>query len=293
MRLNLAVLTLVCLASSWEAAAGADPLDGAEPIYHGVRYLHQHREKPRPLNVHVVAVDLKADGIRFGVTPPNPKRSSSKNEVVLKRTSYFAREAGAQVAVNGTFFSSDKKPWQAGADAGVSYLAVYDGEAYSGRRHPDEVIVRWWAKGLSLWVTPGEAPWKFEPGDGQMALGMGRWALLLRDGLPLPPEGKDLHPRTAVGLDRDAGTALLVVVDGRQKRVSEGVSLRELAQILAGFGAHTAINLDGGGSTTMVIQQPGGKHKVVNRPSDFYPLCVERPVGTHLAVFAEKLVKPD
>ena len=83
--------------------------------------------------------------------------------------------------------------------------------------------------------------------------------------------------------------AFLVVVDGRQPRVSEGVNLRELAQILAGFGAHTAINLDGGGSTTMVIQQPGGKHKVVNRPSDLYPLCIERPVGTHLAVFAEKL----
>lgn len=289
MPLNFAVLTLACLASSWAAPSGDAPLRGAEPIFQGVRYLHQHRAKPRPLNVHVVAVDLNAAGIRFAVTPPNPKRSSGKNEVILKRTTSFAREVGAQVAVNGTFFSSDKKPWRAGADGGVSYLAVYDGTAYSGRRRPDEVIVRWWSKGLSLWVTPGEAPWKFEPGDGQMALGMARWAQLLSGGLVLPSAGKDFHPRTAVGMDKSAGTAFLVVVDGRQPRVSEGVNLRELAQILAGFGAHTAINLDGGGSTTMVIQQPGGKHKVVNRPSDLYPLCIERPVGTHLAVFAEKL----
>jgi hypothetical protein len=195
----------------------------------------------------------------------------------------------AQVAINGTFFHSDKKPWKEGEPAGASFLAVYDGTLYSKRSEDNEVIVRWTGRALDLWVQPGAAPWTFKPGDGQMALGMARWAQLLRDGEVVAPPGDDLHPRTAVGLDKTGRTAFLVVVDGRQKGVSEGVSLPELAKIAAEFGAQCAINLDGGGSTTLVVQQPDGAYQIVNRPSDLYPVCVERPVGTHLAVFARKL----
>lgn len=69
------------------------------------------------------------------------------------------------------------------------------------------------------------------------------------------------NPRTGVGVTR-RGHILLVTVDGRQRR-SRGASLIEFARIFRMLGSSWALNLDGGGSTTMVV-----KGEVVNRPSD-------------------------
>jgi len=85
------------------------------------------------------------------------------------------------------------------------------------------------------------------------------------------------HPRTAVGVRAD-GRILLVTVDGRQPERSVGMTIAELASLLLELGAVEAINMDGGGSTTMVA---GGR--VVNSPSD---LTGERAVGDALLVLA-------
>jgi hypothetical protein len=69
------------------------------------------------------------------------------------------------------------------------------------------------------------------------------------------------NPRTGVGVTAD-GKILMVVVDGRQPRWSVGVALPKFAAIFRKLGAVTALNLDGGGSSTMVV-----KGQVVNRPS--------------------------
>ncbi|MGQ0701632.1 MAG: phosphodiester glycosidase family protein [Gemmatimonadales bacterium] len=74
-----------------------------------------------------------------------------------------------------------------------------------------------------------------------------------------------------------------MVVDGRQLPYSDGMTLRELAELLRGLGAREAINLDGGGSSTLVYADPdsAGQLRVANRPSD---ATGERPVGNALAV---------
>ena len=69
------------------------------------------------------------------------------------------------------------------------------------------------------------------------------------------------HPRTAVGRRPD-GTVLLVVADGRNAQAA-GLSMSELQQVMAALGCRDAVNLDGGGSTTMVV-----RGQVVNHPSD-------------------------
>lgn len=78
------------------------------------------------------------------------------------------------------------------------------------------------------------------------------------------------HPRTAAGISRDGARILLVTVDGRQAPYSDGMSLRELAELMLGLGASESVNLDGGGSTAMVIAEKdsGSVFRVVNRPSD-------------------------
>ena len=95
----------------------------------------------------------------------------------------------------------------------------------------------------------------------------------------------DRHPRTAIGYARNQETLFLVTVDGRQPGYSVGMSREELAEFmrhrLADFsvaraGAYQALNLDGGGSTTMVVRR-----RVVNRPSG---QTGERPVANALLV---------
>jgi exopolysaccharide biosynthesis protein len=84
------------------------------------------------------------------------------------------------------------------------------------------------------------------------------------------------HPRTAIGVRAD-GRILLVTVDGRQPERSVGMTIAELTALLLELGAVDAVNMDGGGSTTMVVRD-----RVVNGPSD---LSGERPVGDALLVF--------
>lgn len=88
------------------------------------------------------------------------------------------------------------------------------------------------------------------------------------------------HPRTAVGVASGGRRLLLVTVDGRQVPFSDGMTLRELAQLMKVLGARDAINLDGGGSTTMVINR-GGVMGTLNRPSD---AAGERTVANALAL---------
>ncbi len=83
------------------------------------------------------------------------------------------------------------------------------------------------------------------------------------------------NPRTAVGITAD-GKVILVTVDGRQS-ISRGVSLQSLSDIMKRLGAVNAVNLDGGGSTTMSY-----RGMVINSPSG----GSQRPVPNALLVFA-------
>ena len=78
--------------------------------------------------------------------------------------------------------------------------------------------------------------------------------------------GYTRHPRTAVGIKAD-GSVVLLVVDGRQSKISNGAALADLADILGSVGCVDAINLDGGGSSTFVLKE-GDELCVKNSPSD-------------------------
>ncbi|HEV2760108.1 MAG TPA: phosphodiester glycosidase family protein [Acidimicrobiales bacterium] len=104
------------------------------------------------------------------------------------------------------------------------------------------------------------------------------------------------HPRTIVGWN--AAETLLVTVDGRQPGYSIGLSLPDAAELLRSLGATEAVNLDGGGSTTLaagpvVLNRPSdrmvkraGRQQIVHdsRPGDVVVGSVERPVASGLAI---------
>lgn len=74
-----------------------------------------------------------------------------------------------------------------------------------------------------------------------------------------------LQPRTAIGYSADGKKMVILVADGRQPGVSEGLTLDNLARIMAGLGCATVMTLDGGGSTTMVATNEGA---LINTPSN-------------------------
>jgi hypothetical protein len=115
---------------------------------------------------------------------------------------------------------------------------------------------------------------------------IGGWPRILRNGVSVAQDAATVegtisrnaemrHPRTAVGFSRDSATLYLLTVDGRSQ-ASVGVTLVELARIMRRLGAWQAMNFDGGGSTSMVVEG-----KLMNVVSD---TTGERAVGNALFV---------
>ncbi len=87
--------------------------------------------------------------------------------------------------------------------------------------------------------------------------------IMLENGVVVDNDWPQLHPRTAAGFSEDKSKVILAVVDGRNNDLSIGVSTKQLADIMKLAGAWWAMNLDGGGSSAMVVRD-----KIVNTPSD-------------------------
>ncbi len=135
--------------------------------------------------------------------------------------------------------------------------------------HARESLPDWVQDGaqVTLDITMPELP-------GKVIGAIGGGPLILKDGEIVAGErGRQegfgaglydaIHPRTAIGVMEDRSTLVAMVVDGRQPGYSRGVTLEELAGLLREKGAIAAINLDGGGSSTMVVHG-----QVANSPSD-------------------------
>ncbi len=86
--------------------------------------------------------------------------------------------------------------------------------------------------------------------------------IILADGTITDNNWVQLHPRTGMGYSQDGSKVILTVVDGRST-VAAGVSTKQLADIMKQSGAHWALNLDGGGSSVMVVRD-----RISNTPSD-------------------------
>lgn len=130
-----------------------------------------------------------------------------------------------------------------------------------------------------------------EPSLERIYAMLGGQPLLVDRGHVMPIGSSDIsgiNPRTAVGISEDGKKVWLIVVDGRSAR-SRGFTFKELAEYFhEEIGAYKAINLDGGGSSAMVVKRPGTEYlTVVNRPSD----GSERRVPNGLGVFID--VKAD
>ncbi|MBQ8704397.1 MAG: phosphodiester glycosidase family protein [Bacteroidales bacterium] len=221
-----------------------------------------------------------------------PARSHRKlafaHDSVLTVVSELASRNNAYAAVNGSFFDMDY-------GHPICYLRINGtplGENTPGKT--DSVNRKYYQyasialhEGRARLVVPdSNRMWEDALTDSNV---MTAGPMLLVDGQATPQRDDrsfvtKRHNRTALGLKPD-GTTLLVAVDGRFKHQAEGLTLPELQRVMRWLGCQEAINLDGGGSTTMYIHDRPHEG-VVNYPSDNHRYDHEgqRPVSNVILI---------
>lgn len=252
-----------------------DELTAWEPIFIGVESCRALTINPRPMRVYAVRIDMQAPGIDFLVTPgngPGPKDTNART------TSGFLHEFKCQVAINGSPYAMPLAS-APGEPLTVLGLSLSRGVMYSSPNRYDALLIN---ADRYAWIS--RPPIAVQDAYN----GLGGFHVLLAKGVNQGNDD-DCHPRSAVGISQDGRYLLLMAIDGRQVGYSESATTWETAEWLRRLGAYDGLNLDGGGSTTLVIEGPDGTPILLNRPSG----GGERPVANHLGVFARPLVNRD
>jgi hypothetical protein len=258
------------------------PIPIQQTLHEGVTYHRVVRFMPYPLIAHVVEIDTKAKGIELLITPPD---SSGETPLKARTTSQFLDEFDVQIAINGDGFV----PWWSRSPA----------DYYPHSGDPVTPLGFTASKGdvysLGIEMSVGVRPTLYisrrnvlsfnnPPGNIYHAISGDRMIVLKGQAVPSLND-QDLEPRTAIGMNRNGRFLYLIVVDGRQPLYSNGATLSDLAQIFIDQGAYIAMNLDGGGSSTLVIEGEDGQPVILNSPIDNYIPGRERPVANHLGIY--------
>jgi hypothetical protein len=243
----------------------------------------------QPIRGWLARVDLTDPRVEFTVTPPRHDANDPPGaEVHAQTTPDWLAAAHVQLAINTHFFRRlDNGRMPPPADLPLDLLGpcVSDGVVVSPADEtpaPVLALTRDRRPRIAL-LRAAELADLDDVVSGLPGAATQPGGLLIADGrntgdAALPQPGVR-HPRTAAGISADGRTLLLLVVDGRQPDWSVGVTCPELADLLLAAGAATAVNLDGGGSSSFVYDPPDGP-RLVNRPSD----GAWRPVGASLGV---------
>ena len=208
-----------------------------------------------PQSISLIEIDPGA-GLKVGVTVSDKMRETSK----------MASEQGAIAAINGSYFDMKR-------GNSVCFLKV-DRQVVDtttlgefARRVTGAVSIRKGKMKIISWNRQIEKQYKGKKGivlaSGPLMLKDGRycdWSLCEKDFI------RTKHPRSAVALTKD-GKILFITVDGRFPKHAGGVSIPELAHLIRILGGKDAINLDGGGSTTLWLSC-APDNGIVNYPCD-------------------------
>ena len=200
------------------------------------------------------------------------------SEQDLRKTSTFGTNNNAIAAINGSFFDVD-------SGGSVTYLEINDSVISKTRpsnlkwAKPDSLIdgVVILTKDLRISLQPARSDLFYEQSKQEAAVMLSGPLLLLNSEKVKLPQMDFVfkrHPRTFLCTYK--GSIIFITVDGRSEE-GEGMTLIEAQNYLENLGCDNAINLDGGGSTTMWIKDKG----VVNYPSD---KTGERPVANVLLI---------
>lgn len=247
---------------AWSSFRGAIKVEAWTPIFQGVEFARGEADEAE-LHLQKVAairVDLRAPGVEF---LSSPSSAAAPKETTSETTTEFLQHYHLQVAVNANFYAPCCSP----GEKDLLGLAVSRGAVVS----PPV------AKGVgsrALTITKDNHAAVTATGAGfatqDVWTAVAGSEIVLQGGVkPALADNefnRTLHPRTAVGVTKDGRYLILMTIDGRQPGYSAGASMHDVADWLLRFGASEGLNLDGGGSTALVIEQ-AGKPVVLNQPS--------------------------
>jgi hypothetical protein len=283
---GLCLLVLIALiAVAIDLASRPPRIETKETLFQGITYTRLIRSTPRPLVIHIVDIDLTSPGIRILVSPGNPHCGL---ESCAMTTGAFLEKNHLQLAINGSFFL----PFYVGETfwdyyphtndpVDIQGLAISKSVQYS---EDDDRFAKICFTKMDALITENTCP------EVTIQALAGR-EIIVQNRIAVNFGYDDgLNPRTAVAVGDEGKRLWLIVVDGRQDGYSEGMNLNELATLAVQLGATEALNLDGGGSTTLVVSK-NGIH-TLNSPIHTRIPMRQRPVANHLGVYAMPQVQP-
>lgn len=254
-----------------------------QQLFAGITYQRQVYTSPRPYIAHITKIDLTQPGIRVIATPGQP--ADDDNEFRAEPTSAFLTQFRLQLAINAGYFYhfNEKTPWDytphVGGRVNVLGQSISMGQPYSPPQKQWPVLCFDQNQQGQI-VETGHCP----PGTLHAVAGN----YILRPDQPLQLASDKPYARSIAALDTTGTTLWLIVVDGKQPDYSEGATFAEIEQLIKQIGAEVALNLDGGGSTTLVTSTQSGA-KLLNAPIHGKWPMNERPVATHLGIYASPI----
>lgn len=278
----LAVIGLLCVAAAgwiW-LNARPQPENTEEQLFNGVTYIREVRNTPRPMVIHIVKVSLQAEGVHTIVTPGD---KGADRTLTARTTSEFLNEFNVQVAINGDGFD----PWYS---RGPLDYYPHSGDLVNPLGFSASRGTVYWQGNNgapTLYISKGRRA-RFNTPIGNVYNAISGGFMVLRQGTSIEGLDDSIQPRTGVAVDQSESRLILVVIDGRQPGYSEGATLYELAEIMRRHGGFSGMSLDGGGSSTLVVEGPLGTADVLNTPIHSSIPGRERPVGNHLGIIANK-----
>lgn len=283
----------------------------SQPLFQGVDYQRLVTSSPRPNVLHVTTIDLSIPGVTPIVSGPSSNNNgphTNKIPIPAQTTSEFIAISGSQIGINGNYFYEfrEKTPWSFYPHTGDPVYTVGDaigrGDRYGSPRpqwpalcfKPNSASPSVPQNGGSLKDTTTYDATLVASGEcsSQTHHGLAGRDLLVENGQALntfPNVTKDKpYSRAAIGIDESGQRVWLVIVDGKQPGYSEGMLLEELAHIFIDLGVHGAIALDGGGSSTLVVNSASGP-QLLNTPMHVKWPHQQRPTANHLGFYAPSL----
>jgi Phosphodiester glycosidase len=258
-------------------------------IMPGITYQRRIWQQPRPVVLHVATVDLRHRDLGILVSPGSP--GPDGRETTAMTTSEFLQRYQQLLAINASYFYpfQEDAPWayypRSGDRVNVVGQAISGGQIYS-QGEPGWAMLCFDGQNRARILAEVSCP----AGTQQAISGN---EMLLVNGLPRAAQqandGEKPYPRLVLAIDKLGQTLWIVAVDGKQPLYSEGVKLMEIVPVLQQLGADRAINLDGGGSTTMVTAAGSNNFQLLNAPIQNKLPMKQRPVANHLGFFSRRL----
>lgn len=253
---NIFLFLLLTALPLFAAVDGNFDWEQAKTLHKGIKHAFIYAKEPRLMKINAVRIDLADTDLALSATAadkdygkPMPDFPTMNIETKRMKVREFLLEKRQNninmlVAVNSTPWSPWKRPFNHKYGGNIRLL-ISDGKIVADKKVNVPAFILTKDNKVEIRVADKDED------RSKFMIAMAGFEIILRNG-QIVARDKNLHPRTCYGISADGRYLYFLTVDGRQTLVSLGANTIECAEYLKYFGAADGINMDGGGSTTLV-----------------------------------------